>query len=138
MKGELLCRRFNQVGGSGVQQPGMQGVLPRAEADAPAELRGARPSAGTYAGRVILGIFTLGISEGIRALVHHARAGEAPAPRVAGEHLPPAPPRADAFNRGLAAMGWARERCLRPIRRRSVKPLPICAHVSARIFFPKA
>ena len=94
--------QINQVGGSGVQQPGMQGVHPRAEADAPAELRGARPSAGSVAGRVILGIFTLGISEGIRALVRHARAGEAPGPRVAGEHLPPAPPRADAFNRGLA------------------------------------
>ena len=94
--------QINQVGGSGVQQPGMQGVLPRAEADAPAELRGARPSARSVAGRVILGIATLGISEGIRALVRHARAGEAPEPRVAGEHLPPAPPRADAFNRGLA------------------------------------
>ncbi len=94
--------QINQVGGSGVQQPGMQGVLPRAEADAPAELRGARPSARSVAGRVILGIATLGISEGIRALVRHARAGEAPGPRVAGEHLPPAPPRADAFNRGLA------------------------------------
>lgn len=94
--------QINQVGCSGVQQQGMQGVAPRAEANAPAELRGARPSTGSVAGRVILGIFTLGISEGIRALVRHARAGEDPGPRVVGEHLPPASPRTDAFNRGLA------------------------------------
>ena len=52
----MVMSQINQVGGSGVQQPGMQGVLPRAEADAPVELRGARPSARRVAGRVILGI----------------------------------------------------------------------------------
>ena len=124
--------QINQVGGSGVQQPGMQGVLPRAEADAPVELRGARPSARRVAGRVILGIATLGISEGIRALVRHVRAGEAPGPRVAGEHLPPAPPRADAFNKGLAdGLGKG---TLPAAHQAAVSE----ALADLRIFFPKA
>lgn len=94
--------QINQVGGVSVPQTDIQGVAPRTGADAPAELRGARPSAGRVAGRVILGIFTLGISEGIRALVHHARAGATPEPRAAAANVPPAPPRADVFNKGLA------------------------------------
>lgn len=94
--------QINQVGGVSVPQTDIQGVAPRAGADAPAELRGARPSAGRVAGRVILGIFTLGISEGIRALVHHARAGATPEPRAAAANVPPAPPRADIFNNELA------------------------------------
>lgn len=64
------------------------------------EGRGRPP--GVVAGRVLLGIFTLGISEGVRALVHHARAEAAPAPRVTGANIPQAGPRADAFNASLA------------------------------------
>ena len=94
--------QINQVGGPGVQQHQVGEVAPRAGADVPAELRGARPSAGAVAGRVLLGIFTLGISEGVRALVHHARAEAAPAPRVTGANIPQAGPRADAFNASLA------------------------------------
>ncbi len=78
---------------------------PQAEAlnnaNAPAQLRGARPSAAAIAGRVVLGIFTLGISEGIRAIVHHARAGEAQAPRVGRQALPQAAPMADELNNAL-------------------------------------
>lgn len=81
-------------------------TTPVGGADAPAELRGARPSAGAMAGRVFAGIFTLGISEGIRAIVRHVRAGNAPQARVPAQGVPQASPRADLTNRGIASGLW--------------------------------
>ncbi len=96
--------QVGQVGNGGIpQQQQVQQTAPRPGVGAPAELQGARPSRGALIGRIFAGIFTLGLSEGIRALVNHVRAGDAPAPRVAVENLPPAPPRADIFNNDLVA-----------------------------------
>ena len=93
--------QVGQVGRPAVQQEG--GIAaPRVATEAPAELRGARPSSGRRALRVVLGIFTLGISEGVLALVRHAREGQVPQPRVAAAGLPAAPPRADVFNKEIA------------------------------------
>lgn len=91
----------NAVGQAGVQ-PDARVAAPRAAAGAPAELQGVRVSRGARIGRVLLGIFTLGISEGIRALVYAVRAAGAQAPRVADPGVPAAPPRADVFNTGIA------------------------------------
>lgn len=87
---------------AGVMRQDVQQATPQGGTGAPAELHGARPSAAALAGRIVAGIFTLGISEGIRAIVHHARAGAAPEPRAPVQDLPPAQPRADIFNRSLA------------------------------------
>lgn len=87
---------------AGVMRQDVQQATPQGGAGAPAGLHGARPSAAALAGRIVAGIFTLGISEGIRAIVHHARAGAAPEPRVPVQDLPQAHPRADIFNRSLA------------------------------------
>ena len=54
------------------------------------------------AGRIAAAVFTLGISEGIRAIIHAVRAGNAPAPRLQGAGLPHAAPRADHVNAELA------------------------------------
>ena len=96
--------QIGQVGNGGIpqQQQQIQQAASRPGAGAPPELQGARPSRGAVIGRIFAGIFTLGLSEGILAMVRHARAGSAPAPRVAAESIPPAPPRADMFNRELA------------------------------------
>lgn len=64
-------------------------------------LQGARPSTLSIVGRAVLGVFTLGISEGIRALVNHFRTGDAPEPRVSAAGLPAAQPRADLDNHAL-------------------------------------
>lgn len=94
---------INQVGGIGVQPQSIeQQSSVRAAEAAPAELREAKPSRLAFAGRVLLGIFTLGISEGIRALIGHARADRAPEPRAPESGLPAAEPRADAANQELA------------------------------------
>lgn len=76
---------------------------PEARSGAPAELQGAHASPLRIFGRILAGIFTLGISEGIRAIIHHVKAGEAPAPRDPVADLPPAPPRADIFNKSIAS-----------------------------------
>ena len=75
---------------AGVMRQDVQQATPQGGTGAPAELHGARPSAAALAGRIVAGIFTLGISEGIRAIVHHARAGAAPEPRAPVQDLPPA------------------------------------------------
>ena len=76
---------------------------PEARSGAPAELQGAHASPLRTFGRILAGIFTLGISEGIRAIIRHVKAGEAPAPRNPAADLPPAPPRADIFNKSIAS-----------------------------------
>ena len=76
---------------------------PEARSGAPAELQGAHASPLRTFGRILAGIFTLGISEGIRAIIRHVKAGEAPAPRDPAADLPPAPPRADIFNKSIAS-----------------------------------
>ena len=83
----------------------------------PEGARQIRSSRGSRAGRIVLGIFTLGISEGIRAIVHACRRAPDPEPRLAPQAagvppevpvaqqagLPPAEPSADVANRALAA-----------------------------------
>ncbi len=100
-KKENAMSQVGQVGRPAVQQE-MGVTAPRVATEAPAELRGARLSSGRRALRVVLGIFTLGISEGVLALVRHAREGQVPQPRVAAAGLPAAPPRADVFNKEIA------------------------------------
>lgn len=64
----------------------------------------------SVAARVVLGVFTLGISEGIRAIVRACRRGADPVPRLAvsevlqsqQQALPRAEPAADVANRMLA------------------------------------
>lgn len=51
-------------------------------AQVPATLRNARPSTGAIFGRVIAGIFTLGISEGIIRFYKHCQAKSAAASRL--------------------------------------------------------
>lgn len=63
------------------QQPQVQQAN-QANNNAPQELQGARSSGLKTFGRVMLGIFTVGISEGIIALVNYCRRGSDPAPRV--------------------------------------------------------
>lgn len=87
---------------SGVTHFSTRQVASAGSANVPAELRGARPSTAAVVGRVFAGIFTLGISEGIRAIVRHARAGAAPQARVPEQRVPQAPPRADLVNQGIA------------------------------------
>lgn len=87
---------------SGVTHFSTRQAAPAGGPDVPAELRGARPSTAAVVGRVFAGIFTLGISEGIRAIVRHARAGAAPQARVPEQRVPQAPPRADLLNQGIA------------------------------------
>ena len=92
---------------TGVGQTGIQpnsGVAASQEASAPAELQGARPSRGARIGRVLLGIFTLGVSEGIRALIRFTSEALAQAERrvAADPGIPAARPRADAFNQSIA------------------------------------
>ena len=60
---------INQVGRSVIQQPTLQNERLRTELNAPGELQKARPSVGVIIARVIEGIFSLGISEGIIAFV---------------------------------------------------------------------
>lgn len=48
----------------------------------PNELQNARPSTMAKLGRIMLGIFTLGISEAIRAIVNHASKGNVSEPRI--------------------------------------------------------
>ncbi len=75
----------------------------RAEnAQAPAELAGARPSRAAVAGRVVLGIFTLGISEGIRAIVRACRSGQSAPARAPRQAVPEAAPTVDALNHAMA------------------------------------
>ena len=92
--------QLNQVGGNIQPQPIHQ-PLSSHEADVPAELRGARPSGWAIAGRVLAGIVTVGISEGVRAIVRSVRAGKAPEPRVSEAGIPEAKPQADVANRNL-------------------------------------
>ena len=75
-------------------QPVMQNQQVQAanETTAPAVLQNARPSAGSTVCRVLAGIFTLGISEGILAICRHIEANAAPKARGAGEALPAAAP----------------------------------------------
>ena len=95
--------------------PGIQGIQPQSvssdhalpneavrNARAPAELANARPSRAAVAGRVMLGIITLGISEGIRAAYRACRPARAPVPRVEEQMLPPTEPAEDIANRALA------------------------------------
>lgn len=79
--GNIAAQQQQNVGG------------PEARSGAPAELQGAHASPLRTFGRILAGIFTLGISEGIRAIIRHVKAGEAPAPRDPAADLPPAPPR---------------------------------------------
>ncbi|MGN1209298.1 MAG: hypothetical protein ACI4SV_03255, partial [Duodenibacillus sp.] len=67
-----------------------------------AELAGARPSRAAVVGRVALGIFTLGISEGIRAIVRACRSGQSAPARAPRQALPEAAPSVDALNRAMA------------------------------------
>lgn len=59
---------------------------------APATLQNAKPSVGSTVCRVLAGIFTLGISEGILAICRHIESKAAPEARGAGEALPAAAP----------------------------------------------
>lgn len=78
-------------------------AVERAEnAQGPAELAGARPSRAAVAGRVVLGVFTLGISEGIRAIVRACRSGQSAPARAPRQALPEAEPSVDAVNRAMA------------------------------------
>lgn len=92
---------IGQVGTGGVQPQGIQQQESVRAQEAPSELRGARPSRLAIAGRVLAGIFTLGISEGIRAIVRHVRAGRAAAPQAPAAGLPAAAPRDDADKRAV-------------------------------------
>ena len=82
-----------------------QNVQQGGNADAPAALRHA--GVGRTVGRIVAGILTLGISEGVRAIVRHCRAAashEAPAPQAAPVLAQPqAEPKADFDNQHLAA-----------------------------------
>lgn len=93
---------INQVGRSVIQQPTLQDERLRTELNAPGELQKARPSVGVIIARVIGGIFSLGISEGIIALVQYVRSGSAPTPRVTGTGVPSLRPIDDVFNNNLA------------------------------------
>lgn len=85
-------------------QPVMQNQQVQAanETTAPAVLQNARPSAGSTVCRVLAGIFTLGISEGILAICRHIEAKNAPAARGAAEALPEAEPSVTQRNAALS------------------------------------
>lgn len=89
----------NPIGIHAAQTQTVQPTVSPREANVPVELRGARPSAGAIVGRVLAGIFTLGISEGIRAIVRHVRVGQ-----PAGVHQEPAQQvvTPEAFNRTMS------------------------------------
>ncbi len=72
------------------QQPVMQNqqVQTANGTAAPAALQNAKPSTASTVCRVLAGIFSLGISEGIRAICNHLEAKHAPAARGAAEALP--------------------------------------------------
>ena len=92
-------------GANAVQQPAAGQAEAVREQNAAGELRAARGSGMSVAGRVVLGIFTLGISEGIRAIVRHAGSSRAaPQAGLAAPMpgLPAADPREDKDNQALA------------------------------------
>ncbi len=76
------------------QQPVMQNqqVQTANNAEVPAALQNARPNAGAVACRVLAGVFTLGISEGIFAICRHIEKSAVQAARGAAEALPVAAP----------------------------------------------
>lgn len=95
---------MSQVSGLQPHQSILQQTQTTNEATGPQVLRNARPSGTAVAGRVIAGIITLGISEGIRAIVVKCRSQSAPAPRTASASasIPAATPNTDQLNTQLA------------------------------------
>ncbi len=100
--------QVQQAQGAQGQPQGIQAVvsqaqvLPPPNAQAQQDTPPATSSTGRLVGRILVGIFTLGISEGIRALVNYAQSRPAPAPKAAP--IPPPPPTVKQYNDGIRAL----------------------------------